>query len=227
MAFRKQWRWVGVFGPRVMACAAWASVGAARVSWWAVLDRETGAFAERGRRTWRGVSVARDRAEVPGVLSLRWAPGRAIEAASMNAWTRKTPLQVTGTALGIPVACAGLLDESAGRHPRHTSWLWSAGAGVTRAGAPVMWNLVEGMHPGERTVWVEGEPHPVGPLAFDGLAGVGELRFAAEATRARREDLVLIASDYEQPFGTFTGSLPVAGELREGWGVMERHTARW
>ena len=23
----------------------------------------------------------------------------------------------------------------------------------------------------------------------------------------------MIASDYEQPFGTFTGSLPVAGEL--------------
>ena len=36
----------------------------------------------------------------------------------------------------------------------------------------------------------------------------------------------MIASDYEQPFGTFTGSLPVAGELH-GWGVMERHEALW
>ena len=51
--------------------------------------------------------------------------------------------------------------------------------------------------------------------------------FDAQATRARKENLVLIASDYEQPFGTFTGSLPVAGELRCGWGVMERHEARW
>jgi hypothetical protein len=32
--------------------------------------------------------------------------------------------------------------------------------------------------------------------------------------------------DYEQPFGTFTGSLPVAGPLH-GWGVMERHEALW
>jgi len=37
----------------------------------------------------------------------------------------------------------------------------------------------------------------------------------------------LIASDYEQPFGEFAGSLPLAGELRSGWGVMERHRARW
>jgi hypothetical protein len=225
--FFKRWRWVGAFGPRAMLCAAWASVGAARVSWWAVLDRETGAFAEGGKRSWRGVSVARASAEVPGALSLTWSFGRPIEAASMNAWTRKTPLQVTGTALGIPVACAGLMDESAGRHPRHTAWLWSAGAGLTASGAPVTWNLVEGMHDGERAVWVDGEPHAVGPLAFDGLAGVGDLRFTREASRARKEDLVLIASDYEQPFGTFAGSLPVAGELREGWGVMERHRARW
>jgi hypothetical protein len=30
----------------------------------------------------------------------------------------------------------------------------------------------------------------------------------------------------EQPFGTFAGSLPVAGPLH-GWGVMERHEALW
>jgi hypothetical protein len=34
-------------------------------------------------------------------------------------------------------------------------------------------------------------------------------------------------SDYEQPFGTFSGELPVAGELREGYGVMERHEVVW
>ena len=28
-------------------------------------------------------------------------------------------------------------------------------------------------------------------------------------------------------FGSFSGSVPEAGELREGWGVMERHDARW
>jgi hypothetical protein len=91
----------------------------------------------------------------------------------------------------------------------------------------VAWNFCDGLHDGENTVWVGGEPHAVAVPRFDGLAGVGGLRFDAQASRARKENLVLIASDYEQPFGTFTGSLPVAGELRTGWGVMERHEARW
>jgi hypothetical protein len=73
---------------------------------------------------------------------------------------------------------------------------------------------------------VAGEPRELPPQRFDGLAGVGGLRFAAEATRARRERYVLMSSDYEQPFGTFSGEL--GGEaLREGFGVMERHAVRW
>jgi hypothetical protein len=102
---------------------------------------------------------------------------------------------------------------------------------VLESGAPVAWNLVDGMHDApvasERTVWVDGEPHEFPPQPFDGLDGVGGLRFAAEATRARRERLVLMSSDYEQPFGSFTGTLPGAGELRAGWGVMERHAVAW
>ena len=64
-------------------------------------------------------------------------------------------------------------------------------------------------------------------MAFDGLRGVGGLRFTPLATRARRENYLLIRSDYEQPFGTFAGELPETGELREGWGVMERHDVLW
>jgi Protein of unknown function (DUF2804) len=76
-------------------------------------------------------------------------------------------------------------------------------------------------------VWIAGEPREVQPVAFDDLRGVGPLRFTALATRTRRENYLLIRSRYEQPFGTFTGELPGAGELREGWGVMERHDVHW
>jgi hypothetical protein len=31
----------------------------------------------------------------------------------------------------------------------------------------------------------------------------------------------------QQPFGEFAGTLPVAGELRCGWGVMERFRVPW
>ncbi|HET6548345.1 MAG TPA: DUF2804 family protein [Solirubrobacter sp.] len=209
MALKKSWRWVGAFGPDVMLCVASARVGLLRRSWWAVWD---GAALVQGTRA-------------PFELSLE--RGEPIEATTGAAWTRKTPLRVRGTVLGRPIDAPGLLDESAGRHPRRTSWLWSAGAGVAESGAAVIWNLVEGMHDGERTVWVDGVPHHVGALPFDGLAGVGDLRFTALATRAARENYVLLRSDYEQPFGTFTGSLPVAGKLRAGWGVMERHEALW
>ncbi len=91
-----------------------------------------------------------------------------------------------------------------------------------------------------RTIWLDGRPHEVGQVAFaDDLSSVapvapsgelptgGGLRFSAEAVRARRENLLVLRSEYEQPFGTFAGELPVAGELREGWGVMERHDVRW
>jgi hypothetical protein len=226
MPLRKRWSWLGAFGADAMVCVAWAEVGPARVSWWAVWDRTR--LSEGYRRSWRGVAVGPAGARVDGVLSLRIVDaGRPIEARTGPTRTRKTPVRVEGVAGGREISCAGLLDESAGRHARHTAWLWSAGVGTSASGAPVAWNLCDGLHPREQFVWVDGAPHELGAPRFDGLAGVDGLRFAAEASRARKEDLVLIASDYEQPFGTFTGSLPVAGELREGYGVMERHEARW
>jgi hypothetical protein len=56
---------------------------------------------------------------------------------------------------------------------------------------------------------------------------VGELRFSAEAERARRENLLLVRSSYRQPFGTFAGRLPDGSELAQGYGVMESHEAWW
>jgi hypothetical protein len=230
MALRKSWCWVGAFGPSAMVCVARAKVGPLGRTWWAVWD------GERLHEGTRGVSVSPTSATVRDGdtrLDLALAHGRPIEVATGPAWTRKTPLGVTGTiALGgtsMAIDSAGLLDESAGRHARRTAWRWSAGAGVAESGAAVTWNLVEGLHDGdlsERTVWLDGEPHALPHQPFDGLDAVGELRFTAEAVRAKRENYLVVASDYEQPFGTFAGALPIAGALR-GWGVMERHTALW
>jgi hypothetical protein len=228
MSLRKSWRWVGAFGPDAMLCIARACVGVLGRTWWAVWD---GTSLHEGTR---GVDVeagtVRDGATR---IDLGLTRGRPIEVTTGPAWTRKTPLRVTGTVIAggreIALDCAGLLDESAGRHARRTAWRWSAGAGVSGAGAAIVWNLVEGLHdgsPSERTVWVDGEPHEVAHQPFDGLAAVGDLRFSSQAVRAKRENYLVIASDYVQPFGTFTGSLPVAGPLH-GWGVMERHEALW
>jgi hypothetical protein len=174
-------------------------------------------------------------------LRLALEPGAPVEVVSPHgrqyAWTRKQGgvaatgwIELAGERRTLDLRA--IVDESAGYHARHTAWRWSAGVGTATSGAAVAWNLVEGIHDApeasERTVWVDGEPHQVEPLAFAAdLSAVGGLRFSAEATRARSENLLLVRSDYEQPFGSFLGDLPIAGALREGWGVMERHDVRW
>jgi hypothetical protein len=53
------------------------------------------------------------------------------------------------------------------------------------------------------------------------------LHFAPEMQRARRENLLLVRSEYRAPFGTFSGTLPGGTELAHGMGVVEHHRARW
>jgi Protein of unknown function (DUF2804) len=242
---RKRWTWVGAFGEELMLCAARAQVGALPVAWWAVWDRVTGTLVERSARGTGGVTVAPDRVRVRGRrvrLELSLDDGEPVEVVSPHgaqyAWTRKrggvaARGWIEHAGRRRPLGLHAIVDESAGYHARRTAWRWSAGVGTAASGAAVAWNFTDGLHDlaeaSERTVWVDGRPYAVeSPLAFaPGLGGVGELRFTREAVRARREDLWLIASDYEQPFGTFAGTLPVAGALTAGFGVMERHEARW
>jgi hypothetical protein len=129
------------------------------------------------------------------------------------------------------------IDESAGYHPRHTAWMWSAGNGVSTDGRAVAWNLVTGVHDSpqhsERTLWVDGESQELGPLAFaPDLSGVtfqegGGLDFTEWSAREEHTNLLLMRSDYRQPFGAFAGTLPGGIELAEGYGVMEEHDVRW
>ena len=105
-------------------------------------------------------------------LRLFDAPGAAeVEVVTPDgrgyAWTRKrAPVRARGTVRVDGEACAvdaaGLIDDSAGYHARHTAWRWSAGVGEAAAGGgAVAWNLVAGVHDSptasERTVWAAGK----------------------------------------------------------------------
>jgi hypothetical protein len=236
----KRWRYVGVFGGELMACFGVVSIGPLRQAFWAVLDGD--GLRERTRFRTRTVDLGDGVVRVRGVADLAVeAAGETIEVTNPHGaqriWTRKTPARVRGTLAGQPVDLPALIDDSAGYHARVTEWEWAAGAGVSGDGRDVRWNFVTGIHDGatgsERRVWVDGVPSEVAPVAFsDALDEVrfadgGALRFSARAERARRDELLLFASDYRQPFGSVSGTLPGGVELASGSGVMERHRARW
>jgi len=234
----KRWRYVGLWSEQYMLCAARAQVGPGRQRFWALWDGEQ----LRGRTSMLPIAVAVDGVARAGTFDLRWAEdGEPMEVTSRHGdsyiWTRKVPLRATGTVDGKQVELRGLLDDSAGYHERHTDWRWSAGVGETPDGKEVAFNFVEGLHDAaigsERAIWVDGvlsEPPP-GAIALD-LTHIdgpdGErLDVAAQAVRAHKQNLGLIASDYAQPFATFSGTLPGGVALAHGWGVMERHSATW
>ena len=62
----KRWRYVGVFGERLMLCAGVVRVGVLPQTFWAVWDRRRGALRERTRllRPLRYVSVSEDATRV-------------------------------------------------------------------------------------------------------------------------------------------------------------------
>jgi len=247
----KRWRYVGVYGPRLMLCAGEARVGPTRQVWWALWDREARRLEERTR-----LLIGRSRVRLePGRVrvsdgavdfDLSFAEHAGVEVVTPDgesyAWTRKQAgRSARGTVRSGERTCAieapVFVDESAGYHPRHTAWRWSAGVGEASGGSGVAWNLVDGVHDSardsERTVWVDGEPAEVGPVTFaEDLSSIafaegGELRFDAEAVRRRDDNLLLFRSSYRQPFGTFSGALPGTGALTRGFGVMEHHDVHW
>ena len=240
----KAWRYIGVYGPELMLCAANVRIGPARQSFWAVWDRRHARLSERtviGRRAVRlspgraavadaGVAIDLALEEVPGVETVCRSGGS-------YAWTRKQggirahgSVELEGRR--IAVDARAVIDDTAGYYERHTRWRWCAGVGRARDGAHVAWNLVSGVNDpsssSERTVWIDGEPREAGPARFaDDLTRVDRLRFQPESVRERDDNLVLIRSSYRQPFGTFGGELPGGISLAEGYGVMEQHDAWW
>jgi hypothetical protein len=253
---RKRWRYVGAYGPELSVCVGLVRIGPLTQSFWAVWDRGRGRLTERTRPRAGGVRLEPGRVRVsdgPVAIDLRLDEdgGDAVETVTpygpAYAWTAKRaaiPVRGTVAVAGRTLAFDGLgvVDDSAGYPPRRTSWRWSAGVGVDDAGRAVGWNLVDGIHDdptaSERSIWTAGRAAHTGPVRFaPDLSGVRstagaaadgvDLAFVPEATRARSENLVLLRSSYEQPFGTFTGTLPGGVRLAEGFGVMERHVAVW
>jgi Protein of unknown function (DUF2804) len=248
----KRWRYVGVFCEQLMACAAIVHVGPARQSFWAVLPRPDGRLRERTRmlprRSALELTPGRLRLrEDEVVLDLLLEEDPGIEALCPHGrgqvWTRKQagiPARGEISLDGEPprtIEARAVIDDTAGHHARRTEWWWSAGVGEGSDGVMLAWNLVSGVNDpprsSERAVWVAGEPHEAPPVSFaSDLSRIrcedgSELRFLAEAERARKQNLLIVSSDYRAPFGSFSGTLPGGTSIAHGLGVVEHHRARW
>jgi hypothetical protein len=249
----KRWRYVGVYGPELMLCAGRARVGVIPQGFWGVVER---GHAVRDHTALGGAGVRFDGSRVlidsGGVRAdVVVDEGGGVESVNPHGgdggyiWTRKQAgvpargwVEVDGRRFGVDGLA--VVDETAGYHARHTSWLWSAGVGRARGGERIGWNLVTGVNDGpvasERSVWVDGEPVEVGPVSFAQdlsrvtfVDGGEELEFDEWPDSARVDDtnVIVFASRYRQPFGSFTGTLPGGLELAEGYGVMESHQVVW
>jgi hypothetical protein len=158
-------------------------------------------------------------------------------------WTRKQAgVRARGhLALGahpsIAIDARAVIDDTAGYHARVTEWWWAAGVGNSPDGTPLAFNLVQGVNDpaegSERAIWVAGAPHEAPAVRFSpDLRSISSddgsrLRFAPEAERSHRDNLLLVRSDYRAPFGTFSGTLPGSIEIANAAGVVEHHRARW
>jgi hypothetical protein len=240
----KAWRYVGVYGPELMLCLASVRVGPARQAFWAVWDRTARRLHERTETgqaplwLWTGGASLSD-GELQVELALDETAGieTVCPAGEAYAWTRKQGgIHARGTVSidgrTLPIDGYAVIDDTAAYYPRHTSWRWSAGVGTAVDGRAVAWNLVDGVNDppssSERTIWIDGVPTEAPPSTFAAdLTSVDDLRFEAEAERRDKQNLIVVRSEYRQPFGTFTGTLPNGIALDRGYGVMEQHDAWW
>jgi hypothetical protein len=181
------------------------------------------------------------------LLELTLEEDDGIEATCPNGdayvWTRKQAgVRAHGTlTLGarppVEIDALAVIDDTAGYHARVTEWWWAAGTGSGTDGTPLAFNLVQGVNDpssgSERAVWIAGVPHEAPPVRFSAdLRSIcaddgSKLRFAPEAERSRRDNLLLVRSDYRAPFGRFSGTLPGGIALAHAHGVVEHHRARW
>jgi hypothetical protein len=221
----KRWRYVGAYGPDVMACVGDARIGPFRQRFWAVCEpgRPVASRTTLGRG---GISMEGSRARVDSGdvhIDLTVEEDGGVETRHRDqVWTRKqagVPVRGSIDVQGrsYEVDCLGAVDETEGRHARHTTWSWSAGVGRSVDGSRIGWNLVTGVNDeptgSERCVWVDGAPGEVGPVEFArdlsrvSFAEGGALEFVEWGTREDRTNMLLLRSTYRQPFGTFSGEL--------------------
>lgn len=182
---------------------------------------------------------------IPGTLPMTaigpiGAGGCAHATVKSTAMEVRGKLVVNGRSIGLDNAWASF-DYSNGLLARETDWRWAS------AHAPgIGFNLQEGYFGSQENVlWLQGHPirlgaarfdfdpaHPLRPWHVRTDDGMLDLRFQPEGARQERKNLLVAASYYIQPVGTFHGQVRAAPDAPalsvEGLlGVTEDHQSKW
>ncbi|GAB2865138.1 DUF2804 domain-containing protein [Pseudoduganella ginsengisoli] len=132
-------------------------------------------------------------------------------------------------------------DYSNGLLARNTAWRWASGHSLELG-----FNLQAGYFgANENALWLDGQVHPLAAAHFiydhhDPLSkwhiftedDLLELHFTPEGARRQNKNLVIAASKYLQPIGTFTGWVRSSADepkrvVSNLAGVTEDHTSKW
>lgn len=184
---------------------------------------------------------ARFGAGAPMLLAAGVVAGGAVHATQKSGGMPLAgSLEVNGRRLALDDGVASI-DYSNGLLARATAWRW-ASAHSRRLG----FNLQQGYFGSqENALWLDGQlialeaaqfsfdpASPLSPWQVRTADGLLDLQFTPEGMRAQRRNLLLAASRYVQPIGTFGGTvrasldsppIPVVKLL----GVTEDHFSRW
>ncbi|HEY0846378.1 MAG TPA: DUF2804 domain-containing protein [Noviherbaspirillum sp.] len=187
-------------------------------------------------------------------IDARFTPGKAppllaigpIAGGSVHATQKSPGMPLTGMvrAGGKTYDLTGGVasyDYSNGLLARETSWRWASAHGLD-----IGFNLQAGYFGNhENVLWLDGRLIPLGSAHFDYTPadpmapwhvhtddGLLDLQFMPEGMRREDKNLLIAASRYVQPIGSFSGWVKAAPdapprEVRKLGGVTEDHFSRW
>jgi hypothetical protein len=148
-----------------------------------------------------------------------------------------------------PEKDVGLMDVQKTYYPYRTFWNWSTFAGHDESGRFIAMNACQNFIEddevyNENCTWVDGEITLLGAVKFDfdrndllkpwkikAPGGGLDLTFKPEGKRVGRVNAGVLMSDFNQPFGKFTGTMAGPGgkevEVDGPFGLCEWHLARF
>ena len=151
-----------------------------------------------------------------------------------------------GETLHLSHKALGVFDWTAGVPNRETFWNWASAAGRLDDGQVVALNFGRGLNESavtENVFWVDGKPEWVGMVHFDydhknlqgpwkltSNDGLVDLEFTPEGERAEEINMLLVRSNFHQPFGKFTGTLKKGTKkikIDDMFGFVEEHYVKW